>query len=115
MSSDNAKFRASLGRLKDNGILTDIELLLSDNSTIRCHKIVLAAACAYFESMFTSAMESSQQEVEMLFPDADTMRTMVDYFYSGEIEVNAVNFKALAASSGFLCLDGLKEQCQDFF
>ncbi|ELU18016.1 hypothetical protein CAPTEDRAFT_111094 [Capitella teleta] len=105
----------SLQRLKKNESSIDISLKLPDETTIPCHKLVLKAASPFFETMLQSGMkESTQQVVQLDFSDAVTIKMIIDYFYSGEIDINADNVQDLVAASEFLCLDDLKEHLGAF-
>ncbi|ELT93468.1 hypothetical protein CAPTEDRAFT_63295, partial [Capitella teleta] len=82
---------------------------------IPCHKLVLMAASPFFETMFQSGMkESTQREVQLDFSDAATIKMVIDYFYSGTIDINAGNVQELVAASEFLCLTDLKEHLGAF-
>ncbi|ELU07749.1 hypothetical protein CAPTEDRAFT_63511, partial [Capitella teleta] len=98
-----------LKRLRKKNSMTDVELKLPDRSTISCHKLILVAASPFFATMFESGMkESTQQVVQLDFSDAVTIKMIIDYFYSGEIDINVGNVQDLIAASEFLCLDDLK-------
>ncbi|ELT99275.1 hypothetical protein CAPTEDRAFT_160730 [Capitella teleta] len=95
--------------------MTDVTLILPDQSTINCHKLVLASASPFFEAMFQSGFkESTQKEVYLDFTDSEMIRSFVDYFYSGEIDINSDNIGDIVTGSEFLCLDDLKTHCGAF-
>ncbi|ELU14031.1 hypothetical protein CAPTEDRAFT_109893, partial [Capitella teleta] len=95
--------------------MTDITLLLPDDSTISCHKLVLVASSSFFETMFHSGMkESIDKYIKLEFSDADTIRKLVEFIYSGEINVNEDNVQTLVAASEFLLMRDLKAYCEDF-
>ncbi|ELU08836.1 hypothetical protein CAPTEDRAFT_81395, partial [Capitella teleta] len=105
----------SLQKMRDNGLMTDVTLKLPDDSTIPCHKLILIAASQYFEHMFQSGFkESVEQEVELKFSDADTIRMLVEYIYSNEIEITEDNVETLVDASELLLLEDLKISCEDF-
>ena len=91
--------------LKEDQELTDVVLLLSDKSTIHCHKLVLCAASAYFKAIFTKA---ETKEIKADFADERTMRAIIQYFYSGQIEITNSNLHDLLAVSQILQLEELK-------
>ena len=116
MSKYREKFMASLRRLKEKEVKTDVILRLPDNSTVPCHKLVLMAASPYFETMFTTSFkDSSQEEVSVKFPgaNADAIRMIIQYFYSGEIDLNVENAEDIMTASGFLGLDDSKAECDE--
>ena len=107
-------FMAALHHFKASGVLTDVNLKLSDESNVQCHRLVLMAASPYFKAMFESDFEeSTKKEIQLKFPNPDTMRQLVAYFYSGEIAVDADNVQEIAIASDFLCLKDLKNECDD--
>ncbi|ELU00046.1 hypothetical protein CAPTEDRAFT_106756, partial [Capitella teleta] len=108
-------FMRSLRRMRENEAMTDVTLKLPDESTIACHKLILMAASSFFESMFQSGLkESIDNYVKLEFTDSDTIRALVEYIYSGEIEVNKENVQTLVAASEFLFLEDLKANCDDY-
>ncbi|ELU10302.1 hypothetical protein CAPTEDRAFT_89177 [Capitella teleta] len=116
MASHPKTLLTSLQKIRDNGLMTDVTLKLPDDSTILCHKLILIAAIPYFEAMFQSGLkESQEQEVELKFSDADTIRMLVEYIYSNEIEITEDNVETLVDASELLLLNDLKISCEDFF
>ncbi|ELT99693.1 hypothetical protein CAPTEDRAFT_145048, partial [Capitella teleta] len=95
--------------------MTDVTLILADHSTIDCHKLVLAMASPFFETMFRSGFkESTQKEVHLDFTNSEIIRKLVDYFYSGEIDINSDNVDDIVTGSEFFCLTDLKIHCGAF-
>ncbi|ELT88205.1 hypothetical protein CAPTEDRAFT_39183, partial [Capitella teleta] len=79
------------------------------------HKIVLMASSPFFEAMFQSEFkESTTQDIPLDFADAVTIKTLVEFFYSGEIDVCDDNVQTLVAASEFLCMKDLKDHCDAF-
>ncbi|ELU10479.1 hypothetical protein CAPTEDRAFT_116561, partial [Capitella teleta] len=105
----------TLQSLKKQESAIDITLKLPDETTIPCHKLVLMVASPFFATMFQSGMkESKQPEVQLEFSDAATIRMLIDYFYSGDIDINSDNMMDLVAASEFLCLADLKQHLGSF-
>ncbi|ELU05660.1 hypothetical protein CAPTEDRAFT_145514, partial [Capitella teleta] len=103
---------ASLHKMKKDDVMTDVTLKLPDGSAVSCHKIVLMASSPFFETMFQSGLkESTEQDVRLDFADADTIRMLLDFFYSGEIDINENNARIIASASEFLCMEDLKDEC----
>lgn len=63
----------------------DIELTFENsNSTISCHKLVLASFSPYFEAMFSSnLLETKTNKVTMKNTDYVTLKEIIDYAYTG--------------------------------
>ncbi|ELT98519.1 hypothetical protein CAPTEDRAFT_64582, partial [Capitella teleta] len=82
---------------------------------VSCHKIVLMASSPFFEVMFQSEFkESTTQDIPLDFADAVTIKTLVEFFYSGEIDVCDDNVQTLVAASEFLHTKDLKDHCDAF-
>ena len=113
MSSYMKTFMETLRQMKTNEIMTDVRLILPDKTIIACHKLVLSAASPFFQTMFSSGMKETS-EVLVKFADPDIIRMIVEYFYSGEIEIDDGNVQDLVAASDFLDLKALKVQYEEF-
>ncbi|XP_007946373.1 kelch repeat and BTB domain-containing protein 6-like [Orycteropus afer afer] len=80
-----------------------------------CNRNVLAAACPYFKSMFTSGMyESHQASVTMHDVDAESFEVLVDYCYTGRVSLSESNVEHLYAASDMLQLEFVRETCASF-
>ncbi|ELU02306.1 hypothetical protein CAPTEDRAFT_64789, partial [Capitella teleta] len=108
-------FVASLHKLQENEVMTDVTLILPDQSAIQCHRVVLMAASPFFETMFQSGLkEGTEQDIKLDFADTGTIRSLVKFFYTGDIKLTAENIKAIVAGSEFLCCEHLKAHCEEF-
>ncbi|ELU14338.1 hypothetical protein CAPTEDRAFT_203932 [Capitella teleta] len=71
--------------------------------------------CDYFHRMFlTGLLESGRQEVIMQEISAATGLLLVDYLYTGQIEITTLNAQDLLAASDMLLLGDLKQKVEDF-
>ncbi|ELT97947.1 hypothetical protein CAPTEDRAFT_63547, partial [Capitella teleta] len=104
-----------LHKLQENEVMTDVTLILPDQSAIQCHKVVLMAASPFFETMFQSGLkEAVEQDIKLDFADSGTIRSLMKFFYTGDIKLTAENIKAIVAGSEFLCCKHLKAYCEEF-
>ncbi|ELU02650.1 hypothetical protein CAPTEDRAFT_199622 [Capitella teleta] len=55
-----------------------------------------------------------KKKVHLDFTNSEMMRKLVDYFYSGEIDINSDNVDDKITEIGFLYLDDLKTHCGTF-
>ena len=93
---------------------TDVTLSAGDLD-IPCHKAVLSAATPYFKAMFTQKMkESTAPVVELKSMDAATLQSVVDYIYSGSIELREDNVEELLQAGDMLLLVSLTRKCEAF-
>ncbi|ELT87282.1 hypothetical protein CAPTEDRAFT_83392, partial [Capitella teleta] len=82
---------------------------------IPCHKVVLAGTCDYFRTMFvTELTESRSDEVQISEISADIGLTLVNYLYSGTIEITEQNAQALLAACNMLLLVDVKKDIVKF-
>ena len=104
---------ASLRQMREEETKTDVTLKLADGSTLPCHKLVLMAACPYFKKMFSSNMkENIQNEVILASCHAETVKLLIEYFYSGEITITMKNVQNLIMECDYFCLDKLKPEIE---
>jgi len=84
------------------------------------HKAVLAAASPYFRTMFTSCMkEQRSAEIDLSkslqLDNEDSFRQVLDFMYSGDIEINVDNSEDILRIADFLLFEDVKEYCKQFF
>ena len=89
------------------GELMDVTLVF-DDKRIPCHRLVLAAKCDYFRTMFTSCFrEKTSQEIVIHGVDAMAGTALVDYFYEGDLKITKENAESLLAATSMLLLEDL--------
>lgn len=103
-----------LFQMKQDGSLCDISLKIEDQS-ISAHRVVLAAASPYFLAMFTGNMLESRQ-VEVCLHDLEfkALISVVEYCYSGKIEITTKNVQSLLITSSLLQVSAVKDACVEF-
>ncbi|KAI4818964.1 hypothetical protein KUCAC02_004251, partial [Chaenocephalus aceratus] len=76
---------------------------------------VLASSSPYFCAMFTGDMsESKAHQVEIREVDGQTLRKLVDYIYTAEIEVTEDNVQVLLPAASLLQLMDVRQVCCEF-
>ena len=57
----------------------------------RCHRVILAARCAYFEALLYNGMRESSPNVEITVPDttASAFAQLLAYVYTGRIDLSS--------------------------
>lgn len=79
------------------------------------HQNVLAASSRYFKAMFVSGMKESQQKEFILKDiDAKTLQLLVDFCYTGEIQVTSMNVEVLLAAASHYEFTGIETECSVF-
>jgi hypothetical protein len=97
-----------------NGKFTDVTLLF-EGGREKCHRLVLASACDYFESMFLSACEEATAKEVCLFGiGASTGRLLIDYLYNGKITLTCDNAEDVLAAADMLLLNRITKMAEEF-
>ncbi|KAI1899035.1 hypothetical protein AGOR_G00078540 [Albula goreensis] len=100
--------------LRSKKMLCDV-LLVAEEVEVPAHKVVLASCSPYFCAMFTGDMsESKAQRVEIRDVDGQTLRKLVDYIYTAEIEVTEDNVQVLLPAASLLQMMDVRQACCDF-
>lgn len=98
---------------KDNQLL-DVRLRINEY-VFSAHRVVLASCSPYLKAMFTCGMrESSQEEIKLLDIEPQAMELLIEFAYTGEIEVTTDNVQDLLPAAGILQLKDLKIACCEF-
>ena len=106
-------FMKEMHNLRQNEEFTDVKLQSGDIQ-IRCHRNVLAVASDYFKAMFRCGLEESTSATVQLTMEPEILTSIVDYLYTGEIELTLDNVKSLFEAGDVLQLDTLKVACENF-
>uniref|UniRef100_A0A8C9WJN7 Kelch-like family member 5 n=1 Tax=Scleropages formosus TaxID=113540 RepID=A0A8C9WJN7_SCLFO len=84
----------------------------SDSSSCR---LVLSSVSDYFAAMFTSDVrEAKQEEVKMEGVDPDALWALVQYAYTGRLELREDTIESLLAASCLLQLSAVVQACCSF-
>ena len=89
--------------------------VVAGSERIAANRLVLACYSKFFESMFLSPMkERYQTEVEIQKFDGKIVRGLIDFMYSGKINIHNANASQLIAVADFLQMDDVKQFCFEF-
>jgi hypothetical protein len=96
--------------------LVDYTLYAGENK-IYCHKLVLSISSGYFKQMFGSNMkEAKENEVRLENIDLITLKSLLDYMYSGAVDESKITLELLEATDRFevmhlrqICIEKLKK------
>ena len=81
---------------------------------MRCHRNVLASASDYFNTMFTCGLEESTSATVQLTIQSEILTSIVEYIYTGEIELTIDNVESLVKACDVLQLNNVKTACDGF-
>ena len=105
---------SSVKKMLENRSLCDVVLNVGIRQ-FHVHRIILAASSAYFEAMFTGALqESTQKEINLKGAKSETVQTLIDCMYESTITVteeNAISVLRLAANWQ---MDKIVQVCGEF-
>jgi len=109
-----AKLLQYANQKRNAGDFNDI-IIEAGGERIPANRMVLACYSKFFESMFLSPMkERYQNTVEIKDFDGKAVKHVIEFLYSGFIEVNAANVLILLGIADFLQVDDVKKMCFDF-
>ncbi|KAK5971440.1 BTB/POZ domain protein, partial [Trichostrongylus colubriformis] len=107
-SSHKTFLLAQLGKFRNDSRLCDVTLVVK-GTRINAHRLVLAASSKYFETMFTSGMvESREHDIKMNGIEARTLDALVNFCYSGEVNIDDNNVQDILAGACLLQLSDVK-------
>ncbi|ELT87760.1 hypothetical protein CAPTEDRAFT_211783 [Capitella teleta] len=105
---------ASFDEMRAANELVDMVLVFGE-VRLACHKVVLASSSDYFRRMFSCGLRESQSdEVVMKEMDAETGRLLVQYLYTGKIDITEENAQNLLSASNMLLLTDLEIASEKF-
>ena len=99
---------------KDCLKLCDVVLKIGDEH-IPTHRAVLAACSPYFYAMFTSDLvESRQKVVTMKDIDAHVVQQLVEFAYTGKVDLNVENVQSILATASLVQFHEVRDLCCQF-
>ncbi len=101
-----------LSDLRDNKELCDIKVTTGSRA-FNLHKCVLAASSGYFHIVLTSTTQDSNNNIHMKNIPASVFALLVDYMYSGVIQIAPNKLAELYKGAKILMLKSLVDWCQD--
>lgn len=82
---------------------------------ISAHRLVLASCSPVFSRMFSSGMkESTNNRIILNEINGNSLRQLIDYFYSGKIEINMNNVAELLRAITFLQCASVQKECEKY-
>ena len=103
-----------MNELRKHGSLCDVTLV-AEGRQFPVHKVVLVSSSPYFRAMFNGTMsESSQELVNLPAVQSSALRQLIEYIYSGEVEVTEENVQSLLPAANLLQLSWVRDSCCRF-
>ncbi|XP_078491173.1 kelch-like protein 12 [Ciona intestinalis] len=99
---------------RQDGRFNDIIIRVGEKN-IPANKMVLSCYSKYFNTMFNTEMEEKYKDaVEVHAVDAESVEKLVDFMYTGKININTNNVCDLLAVSDFLQMLSVKKLCIEY-
>ena len=97
--------------LSKQDALTDVTLI-TQGEEFRCHRALLAANSTYFHAMLCGQfVETSKDKIELSEISGASMRVILQYLYTGEVEITADTVQPLFNAAHMLQLGNLETAC----
>uniref|UniRef100_A0AAA9TH46 Kelch like family member 5 n=1 Tax=Bos taurus TaxID=9913 RepID=A0AAA9TH46_BOVIN len=94
--------------------LCDVILVAGDRR-IPAHRLVLSSVSDYFAAMFTSDVrEARQEEIKMEGVEPNSLWSLIQYAYTGRLELKEDNIECLLSTACLLQLSQVVEACCKF-
>ena len=109
----------TLNSFRKSQTLCDVFLVV-DNCRLPAHKVVLAASSPVFKAYFTSELTGGKSGNEFkvvipaFLPDVEGIEELLNYVYTGEVEIFAENAEKLFVLADFFDILRLREACVEF-
>ncbi|XP_072026189.1 kelch-like protein 28 [Amphiura filiformis] len=109
------KVAQGMHELQKNETLCDVVIKVED-TTFHAHKVVLAATSKYFEAMLTSGFQECEQSDSeaTISGEADTFKILLDFAYSGKIDVAMETVFSIMDMAHYLQFDYVMDRCVCF-
>ncbi|XP_067665379.1 kelch-like protein 12 [Haliotis asinina] len=108
------KLREQLWEALTKNIDCDVTIKV-DDEMFQCHKVVLTMMSPYFDAMFTSGFQETDNKViEVQGITPDTFRNVLEHIYRRNAAVNTSNVLDVLHASSMFLLESLIERCETF-
>ena len=97
---------------RKHGYFVDVTVLVG-SFKLPANKLVLSCCSKRFEKMFKSERRH-EETISVSAVDGESVKTLIDFMYSGVININNENVLQLLAAADYLQMDNVKEFCAEF-
>ncbi|XP_071941388.1 uncharacterized protein [Antedon mediterranea] len=96
---------------KEN-LLTDVVIRTRDGEEFPCHRLLLASTSCYFRAMFISDYQESLNGVVNFYTiDSDSLRTVLNFLYTGSLTISNETIFKLLETADFLQIQSIIDLC----
>uniref|UniRef100_A0A673LJT3 BTB domain-containing protein n=1 Tax=Sinocyclocheilus rhinocerous TaxID=307959 RepID=A0A673LJT3_9TELE len=105
---------AQMNKMRLQSDFCDVRLLVGGR-VFGVHKLVLAASGPYFAALFSGAMsEAHEEEVRIVGVEADVFEILLEFIYTGSIDVTVDTVQELMVAADMLQLSEVVDICGEF-
>uniref|UniRef100_A0A673W120 Intracisternal A particle-promoted polypeptide n=1 Tax=Salmo trutta TaxID=8032 RepID=A0A673W120_SALTR len=105
---------AQMNKMRLRTDFCDVRLRLGGR-VFSVHKLVLAASSPYFSALFSGGMsEADKEEVQILGVEAPVFEVLLEFIYTGMINVTVENMQELMVAADMLQLSEVVSICGEF-
>jgi len=104
----------AISHLYGDSLFSDVTLC-AGSEEIKCHRNILACSSSYFLVMFKSELgESHQTKIQIKEMEASTLRLVLDYVYTGKVELTVENVQSVLSAANLFQMINLRDGCANF-
>ena len=104
----------NLLKFRNENLFTDIFIYV-EGVEFPCHKVILCASSSYFKAMFSCDLKESRLgKVFIENISSWTMKRLLDFIYTGNIEINYENVIDIFNAAAMFQLYKLADKCTDY-
>lgn len=97
------------------GKYCDVTVKIGETKKLRAHRVVLASFSRYFEALLgDNWKEGKKDEVEVLGLDEDAVSDLIEFAYSGHVDISIDNVQTLLEAANYLGVEFVKRSCEEF-
>ena len=101
-----------LRKMRETGNMTDVVLVAEDIS-FPCHRVVLSAFSPYFRVMFTCGLrESNTKDIFLRDTPADSLALLLNYMYTSDLPLTNDNVQGISIAAFLLQMDDVFYRCK---
>ena len=103
-----------LSGLLDDPSSHDVTFKTSDGGSVSTHRLIIAAVSPVFHAMLYGNMkESNEKEIELPSVDANCLRNLLTFVYTGQVEVTLAENQSLLLAAHYFNITALETKCID--
>lgn len=98
-----------------SGKYCDVTLRIGLELKLRAHRVILASFSPYFEARLGDNWEDGKKdEIEILGLDESAVSDLIEFAYSGHIDISKDNVQTLLEAANYLGVEFVKRSCGEF-